>query len=67
MTKFSAKLPTTKGWAFTRRFRSHAFGWRGSDLAAQCLKETVVELRDETAAILGDIEALDMELGEQMA
>jgi hypothetical protein len=32
-------------WAFKSSFRSHAFGWRGSALAARRLKEAVSEIR----------------------
>lgn len=32
-------------WAFRSRFRSHAFGWKGSRLACQRLKEAVAEIR----------------------
>jgi hypothetical protein len=32
-------------WIFKARFRSHAFGWRGSRLACQRLKEAVAEIR----------------------
>ena len=32
-------------WVFTRRFRSQAFGWRGSPLACQRIKEAVAEIR----------------------
>ena len=45
MTKLSVKSPTPAKWAFTARFRSRAYGWRGSDLAAQRLKEAVGEIR----------------------
>ena len=45
MTQPSAKPPKIARWAFTARFRSRAFGWRGSDLAAQRLKEAVGEIR----------------------
>ncbi len=45
MTQRPGKPPTTAKWAFTARFRSRAFGWRGSDLAARRLKEAVGEIR----------------------
>ena len=45
MTQPSAKPPKTARWAFTARFRSRAYGWRGSDLAAQRLKEALGEIR----------------------
>ena len=45
MPQRSSKPPKTAVWAFTARFRSRAFGWRGSDLAAQRLKEAVSEIR----------------------
>jgi hypothetical protein len=32
-------------WTFKTRFRSQAFGWRGSHLACQRLKEAVAEIR----------------------
>ena len=32
-------------WAFTARFRSGAYGWRGSGLATRRLKEAVTEIR----------------------
>ncbi|MBW1799883.1 MAG: hypothetical protein JRJ85_04055 [Deltaproteobacteria bacterium] len=32
-------------WAFTARFRKNAFGWRGSRLACQRIKEAVSEIR----------------------
>src|SRR5256886_10442349 len=31
-------------WAFKARFRSHAYGWRGSSLASTRLKEAVREI-----------------------
>jgi hypothetical protein len=38
-------MPDRQKWAFKVRFRSRAFGWRGSRLACQRLKEAVLEIR----------------------
>ena len=32
-------------WAFKARFRPHAYGWRGTGLASQRLKEAVSEIK----------------------
>jgi len=32
-------------WSFKARFRTRAFGWKGSNLACQRLKEAVTEIR----------------------
>ena len=42
-------------WAFTARFRSRAYGWRGSGLATIRLKEAVTEIRKaaRTDPVLG--------------
>ncbi len=37
--------PPTHKWQFKSRFRSHAFGWRGSRTAVQRVKEAVTEIR----------------------
>ncbi len=36
---------TRHKWAFTARFRSRAYGWRGTGLATKRLKEAVTEIR----------------------
>ncbi len=42
----SLLMTTTRHkWAFTARFRSRAYGWRGTDLATKRLKEAVTEIR----------------------
>ncbi len=38
-------MPKEHKWLFTARFRTAAFGWRASRLAAQRLKEAVSEIR----------------------
>ena len=38
------KTPKHK-WAFRPRFRTNAFGWRGSKLAIERLKEAVAEIK----------------------
>ncbi|MEI8397136.1 MAG: hypothetical protein WCF85_20625, partial [Rhodospirillaceae bacterium] len=42
--KTLAKVPA-HSWAFKARFRSGAYSWRGSDLAAKRLKEAVSEIK----------------------
>lgn len=38
--------PTPKhAWTFARHFRAHAYGWKGSRLAAKRLREAVTEIR----------------------
>jgi hypothetical protein len=44
MAKVVSKA-TPRKWAFRARFRSNAFGWKGSNLACQRLKEAVAEIR----------------------
>ena len=42
----SLLMTTTRHkWAFTARFRSRAYGWRGTGLATKRLKEAVTEIR----------------------
>jgi tetratricopeptide (TPR) repeat protein len=43
-SKHSMKTPSHK-WAFRPRFRTNAFGWRGSKLASERLKEAVGEIK----------------------
>jgi hypothetical protein len=38
-------MPTKHGWTFKPRLRSRAFGWKGSHLACQRLKEAVTEIK----------------------
>ena len=38
-------MPTKHTWTFKARLRSRAFGWRGSHLACQRLKEAVTEIK----------------------
>lgn len=38
-------MATKHPWKFKPRLRSHAFGWRGSHLACQRLKEAVTEIK----------------------
>jgi hypothetical protein len=38
-------MPVKHAWAFKPRFRSGAFGWKGSRLACQRLKEAVTEIK----------------------
>ena len=42
--KAQAKVPA-HSWAFKARFRTNAYSWRGSDLAAKRLKEAVSEIK----------------------
>ncbi len=43
----SLLMTTTRHkWAFTARFRSRAYGWRGTGLATKRLKEAVTEIRE---------------------
>lgn len=37
--------PKSHKWTFTSRFRTNAFGWKGSHLACQRIKEAVSEIR----------------------
>lgn len=37
--------PKAHKWTFTARFRTNAFGWKGSRLACQRIKEAVSEIR----------------------
>lgn len=39
-------------WAFRNRFRANAFGWKGSKLAIQRIKEAVKEIRKVKAPLL---------------
>ena len=39
-------MAATHTWAFKSRLRARAFGWRGSHLACQRLKEAVTEIRN---------------------
>jgi hypothetical protein len=38
-------MATKHTWTFKARLRSRAFGWRGSHLACQRLKEAVAEIK----------------------
>jgi len=38
-------MPNQHKWSFKARFRSRAFGWKGSNLACQRLKEAVAEIK----------------------
>lgn len=38
-------MPTEQNWAFRQRLRASAFGWHGSRLACQRLKEAVAEIK----------------------
>jgi hypothetical protein len=38
-------MPTKHSWTFKPRLRSRAFGWKGSHLACQRLKEAVTEIK----------------------
>ena len=39
------KRTTPNKWTFTARFRTNAFGWKGSRLACQRIKEAVSEIK----------------------
>ena len=45
MPKCLESMPTKHIWTFRSRLRSRAFGWKGSHLACQRLKEAVTEIR----------------------
>jgi hypothetical protein len=45
MPKYHQSMPTKHPWQFRPRLRSRAFGWRGSRLACQRLKEAVTEIK----------------------
>jgi hypothetical protein len=45
MPKYLQSMPTKHLWKFKPRLRSRAFGWRGSHLACQRLKEAVNEIK----------------------
>jgi hypothetical protein len=47
--KVKAHTPKHK-WTFRARFRYRAFGWKGSRLACQRLKEAVTEIKRVTEA-----------------
>ncbi|WP_049780691.1 hypothetical protein [Nitrosococcus halophilus] len=38
-------MPATRKWQFPNRFRARAFGWRGSRLACQRIREAVSEIK----------------------
>lgn len=45
MPKCPQSMPTKHNWTFKPRLRSRAFGWNGSHLACQRLKEAVTEIK----------------------
>jgi hypothetical protein len=45
MPKWLESMPTRHIWTFRSRLRSRAFGWKGSNLACQRLKEAVTEIK----------------------
>jgi hypothetical protein len=45
MPKYLQSMPTKHPWTFKPRLRSRAFGWKGSHLACQRLKEAVAEVK----------------------
>lgn len=45
MPKYLQSMPTRHPWTFKPRLRSRAFGWKGSHLACQRLKEAVTEIK----------------------
>jgi hypothetical protein len=45
MPKCLESMPTKHIWTFSPRLRSRAFGWKGSHLACQRLKEAVTEIK----------------------
>jgi hypothetical protein len=45
MPKCLESMPTKHIWTFRSRLRSRAFGWKGSHLACQRLKEAVTEIK----------------------
>jgi hypothetical protein len=45
MPKYLESMPTKHIWTFRPRLRSRAFGWKGSHLACQRLKEAVTEIK----------------------
>jgi hypothetical protein len=45
MPKYLESMTTKHPWGFKPRLRSRAFGWRGSHLACQRLKEAVTEIK----------------------
>ncbi len=45
MPKYLQSMPTKHTWIFKPRLRAKAFGWKGSHLACQRLKEAVTEIK----------------------
>jgi hypothetical protein len=45
MPKYLQSMPRKHPWTFKPRLRARAFGWRGSHLACQRLKEAVAEIK----------------------
>jgi hypothetical protein len=45
MPEYLQSMPTKHAWAFKPRLRARAFGWKGSRLACQRLKEAVTEIK----------------------
>jgi hypothetical protein len=45
MPEYLQSMPTKHTWTFKPRLRAKAFGWKGSHLACQRLKEAVTEIK----------------------
>ena len=45
MPEYLQSMPTKHTWTFKPRLRANAFGWKGSHLACQRLKEAVTEIK----------------------
>ena len=45
MPEYLQSMPTKHTWTFKPRLRARAFGWKGSHLACQRLKEAVTEIK----------------------
>jgi hypothetical protein len=45
MPEYLQSMPTKHSWTFKPRLRAKAFGWQGSHLACQRLKEAVAEIK----------------------
>jgi hypothetical protein len=45
MPEYLQSMPTKHTWTFKPRLRAKAFGWQGSHLACQRLKEAVAEIK----------------------
>jgi len=43
-------MPAAHKWQFPTRFRARAFGWRGSRLACQRIREAVSEIKKVSKA-----------------